>query len=334
MDDIIAIAAPLSTAAGLPKPVDAKRLSGGKNNRVFLLTDDAGQAHVLKLYHVSVGDQRDRLGAEWQLINYARQRGIGSVPEPLAMNRAMSAALYTFCEGEKLAPSEVTATHIDAALDFIVALNRIPRMIEDIAPGSEACFSIADHVETVTRRVQRLANLDREAPHGAEALDFVKARLNPVWARLEAHILAQAGDGAALPLPVEARIVSPSDFGFHNALVKGDAISFIDFEYAGMDDPAKLVGDFFSVPEIPTPVSGLDRFVDGLEQGLGLGASFGARARLLLDAYRIKWACIILNDFLPQGEARRAFSLDTARAERCRNQLDKAALKLSELSTL
>ena len=40
--------------------------------------------------------------------------------------------------------------------------------------------------------------------------------------------------------------------------------------------------------------------------GLGLDARHEARAHSLLDAYRVKWACIILNDFLPLGSARRA----------------------------
>jgi hypothetical protein len=330
MDAILALAARLSGEAGVPRPVEMQRLSGGKNNRVFRVSDETGEARVLKLYHMSESDPRDRLGAEWTLINYARRRGITQVPQPLAMERHSGAALYSFCEGEKLTASTVTTAHVEAALEFILALNRTPRDIDGIAPGSEACFSIADHVATVARRVARLASLDREAPHGAEALDFVASRLMPAWTGVETRISEESPDPA--PLPLAARIVSPSDFGFHNALVKGETITFIDFEYAGMDDPAKLVGDFFSVPEIPTPIADLHPFIDGLEQGLGLGKAFGVRARLLLDAYRIKWACIILNDFLPHGEARRAFSLESDRADRCRMQLDKAAVTLSELS--
>ncbi len=53
-----------------------------------------------------------------------------------------------------------------------------------------------------------------------------------------------------MPLAANCRrmkfIVSPSDFGFHNALLDdGGAISFLDFEYSGRDDPAKLDLRFF-----------------------------------------------------------------------------------------
>jgi hypothetical protein len=50
---------------------------------------------------------------------------------------------------------------------------------------------------------------------------------------------------------------------------------------------------------------------------------------MLLNAYRIKWACIILNDFLPLGDARRAFADEGDRAARCAAQLAKAEAKLS-----
>ena len=57
--------------------------------------------------------------------------------------------------------------------------------------------------------------------------------------------------------------LSPSDFGFHNALVDDDGqVTFLDFEYAGRDDPAKLVSDFFCQPEIPVPLDYHATFID------------------------------------------------------------------------
>ena len=40
------------------------------------------------------------------------------------------------------------------------------------------------------------------------------------------------------------RTLSPSDFGFHNALKRSDGrIVFLDFEYFGWDDPAKMTAE-------------------------------------------------------------------------------------------
>jgi hypothetical protein len=55
-----------------------------------------------------------------------------------------------------------------------------------------------------------------------------------------------------------------------------------------------------------------------------------ARCRILLDVCRIKWVCIMLNDFLPVGAARRSFAEGGARDVRCATQLEKAAAKLGE----
>ena len=43
--------------------------------------------------------------------------------------------------------------------------------------------------------------------------------------------------------------MSPSDFGFHNVIKKDDFLYFIDFEYAGLDDPVKLICDFYCQPD-------------------------------------------------------------------------------------
>ena len=41
------------------------------------------------------------------------------------------------------------------------------------------------------------------------------------------------------------QVFSPSDFGFHNALLKDNGkLCFLDFEYFGRDDPVKLMADF------------------------------------------------------------------------------------------
>ena len=39
--------------------------------------------------------------------------------------------------------------------------------------------------------------------------------------------------------------ISPSDFGFHNALRTNTGPVFFDFEFSGWDDPAKTIIDFF-----------------------------------------------------------------------------------------
>jgi len=160
--------------------------------------------------------------------------------------------------------------------------------------------------------------------------------LRPAWTSIRERI---AGDAQTLGIAPDAPLaageicLSPSDFGFHNSLIdEAGRFTFIDFEYAGRDDPAKLICDFFCQPALPVPLIHYERFAGRIFDGLELSAPHPARCRSLLDAYRIKWVCIILNDFLPVGAARRAFADAGARAERCASQLAKADEKLAQIS--
>ncbi|MET4419016.1 aminoglycoside phosphotransferase family protein [Bradyrhizobium sp. RT3a] len=328
---LLALAKRLTAEAGRGTPRALTRLAGGRNNQVYRL-DTVDGPLVLKRYFTDARDTRDRLGAEWSFIAHAWSRGIRVLPEPFACDRTAQAGLYSFIQGRKLTVSELTPAHVDAAIDFVLAVNQRPRPA--LAPGSEACFSLADHIGTIERRVARLAALDDDVPHVAEARQLVAVKLQPAWAAVKAKIAVGAATIAIdQALDPDENCLSPSDFGFHNALIDdAGRLTFLDFEYAGRDDPAKLVSDFFCQPEVPVPLALHDHFIDRTAKGLGLNAAGVTRCRLLLDAYQIKWTCIILNDFLPLGAARRAFADTGEWAERCAGQLAKAEAKLALIS--
>lgn len=332
----MALAEKLAGGAGLSKPSHVTHLSGGKNNRVFRVDLADGTAVLLKCYFSDPRDRRDRRTAEWDFLQLAWSKGLRTLPQPLATDAGTAASLLAFLPGTKLSASELTAAHVDAAISFVLALNAEPRHLDRLALGSEACLSLAQHLDTVERRVSRLAKLDPNAPHVEQAAAFVADELAPAWSQLRARIEREA-KSSGLQLDQELgsaeQCISPSDFGFHNALVNGEgAVAFIDFEYAGRDDPAKLVSDFFCQPEIPVPLSHHARFVERLDRHLQAGPHFSTRAGLLLDAYRVKWTCIILNDFLPVGASRRAFAVDGSLYQRCEQQLAKAKSKLGEIA--
>jgi len=330
---LLALTSKLMASAGRGEPRALSRLAGGKNNQVYRVDTGMERPLVLKRYFIDARDQRDRLGAEWNFLSAAWSRGIRCIPEPLAYDATAHAALYGFVEGRKLTAAEVASAHVDTAIDFVLAVNARPRA--ELAPASEACFSLSEHIATVERRVARLAALDPGAPHARDARLFVSSRLKPAWEAVKSRLAVEASQAG---LAMHDRLspadccLSPSDFGFHNALVdEAGRLSFLDFEYAGRDDPAKLVSDFFCQPDIAVPLAYHAAFIARLADGLMLEAKGRARCRLLLDAYRIKWTCIILNDFLPLGDARRTFADESDRATRCAAQLAKADTRLSGL---
>ena len=333
-DTLLALASRLAESAGRGGARALSRLNGGKNNRVYRIETDAGDA-VLKHYFSDPRDPRDRLAAEWGFLRHTWSRGVRVVPEPIACDAASRAGLYGFVPGRKLLASELLPQHVDAAIDFVLAVNAAPRDPQALAPASEACFRLADHLATVERRVARLSGLDPDAPHAKEAQRFVAEVLLPAWTAVKARLTNDART-AGLEMDRALRpdqcCLSPSDFGFHNALADDNGrVTFLDFEYAGRDDPAKLVSDFFCQPEIPVPLSYHPSFLIRLADGLELDDAGRARCRILLDAYRIKWSCILLNDFLPVGAARRSFADAGEWDIRCLKQIKKAQAKIGEI---
>jgi hypothetical protein len=187
----------------------------------------------------------------------------------------------------------------------------------------------------VARRVDRLAELVPTSDCDREAIRFVRRDLVPLWELVRELTQAEARDnGLSLdqPLDLLARCVSPSDFGFHNALVSPDGqATFIDFEYAGWDDPAKLVCDFFCQPAVPVSRRHFDAFARAVAVCFPDSATVFTRACLLLPVYRVKWVCILLNEFLPVGGGRRRFSTGEQLEARKARQLARASAALAAI---
>jgi hypothetical protein len=254
------------------------------------------------------------------------------VPQPVAADPPSRLAVYEFVQGQRLAPGEVTARHVDDAIQFVVDLNRVrdSGAAKELPTAAEACFSVPDHLACVERRVDRLRGIDESEPLHQKAAAFAHDDLLPRWRDISNEV-----ESVARTLPSDVSLatpsLSPSDFGFHNALLQDDGqLRFFDFEYAGWDDPAKLVCDFFCQPEVPVPIEFWDHFLERILADFPSPQGIATRARLLLPVYRIKWCCIILNDFLAGGARRRRHALGSANEmARRRDQLTKAQRMLN-----
>ena len=319
--------------AGVQATVTAvEPLSGGANNRAFRVRSSE-RSYLLKEYWREPGE-RDRLGAEFEFARFAREGGLEVVPAALA--RAEGAALYEFVEGRPAVPGDVTVASVGQAAELAAGLIRLGRAGGERLPeAAEACFSLAGHLDLIGGRVERLARIDPAQEMGEECLRLVHGRLMPAWDLARERMEAKAsenGPDLRAELPRDGRCVSPSDFGFHNALVEaGGRLRFVDFEYAGWDDPAKLVCDFFCQPAVPVAHSHLPAFAERVLVELADPEAARTRVGLLLPCYRVKWVCIMLNEFLPAGSRRRAFARGADPGDARRRQLGRARAALDAI---
>jgi Phosphotransferase enzyme family len=288
-------------------------ITGGGNNRVFCVTVNSESA-LLKAYFRHSLDPRDRLSAEFDFTRFACHHGVRQVPRPLACDEAAGLGLYEFIDGRKLEQGEVNADAVSQALAFFKDLNqhRLDPEARRLPAGSEACFCLADHVQCVERRLTRSESWQPITDLDREAIAFVCDELLPRWREIRACVDSEASEmglGSTDTLPEPLRCLSPSDFGFHNALLeKSGRLRFIDFEYAGWDDPAKLACDFFCQPALPVPGEFWDMFLRDMLANAEHPEFERQRLELLLPVYRVKWVTILLNDFHPAGNDRRRFA--------------------------
>jgi hypothetical protein len=310
-------------------------LKEGGNNQVSRIP---GPKHdfVLKRYFQHPGDNRDRFTTEQRFYGFLWNCGFRQVSEPCAWDAENRVGLFSFVQGRKLNTGEVTRAMVDQALEFAIGMNQFRErsVAREVPVASEAYFSVPEQIAGIGRRVEQAQQIESTTETDAKAAALVRDGLAPAWQKIAAAIAQRCKAEPSLnqPLPENRRCLSPSDFGFHNALLAGDGrLIFFDFEYAGWDDPAKLICDFFCQPQVPVPFEFWDLFVNTLATGLNEGPELAERARILLPAYQIKWCCIMLNHFARAGRARREFARGSASEADKAAQLEKVRQALSNL---
>lgn len=301
----------LLTKAGFATTVfSIKKCEKGGNNRTYRIETSDG-VFAVKKYFRQVDDKRDRLAAEFAFLSYAKRITPNSVPTAFCYDAENGLALYEFIEGLPFEPNTISEQDITHAITFFCALNlsNEKRVAEKLPIASEACFTMQAHIDLIEARINELQKFIPLTEQDKLAKDYIQ-QLKIVWSSQAKNIKKVIhAKNFYKELDASQRCLSPSDFGFHNALrVKTGGICFLDFEYAGWDDPAKMTGDFFAQLAVPIPPNYFDYFVRQVMSPFSNTEELIERAYRLRYAYQVKWCCIALNIFLPSHLARRRFA--------------------------
>jgi thiamine kinase-like enzyme len=166
---------------------------------------------------------------------------------------------------------------------------------------------------------------------------FLEDRYKPSEQKIMAYLdntLARQGWVFDAKIPKEKLTLSPSDFGFHNAIKRADgSLVFVDFEYFGWDDPAKLIADFLWHPGMKLAGELKQQFVTGASQ-IYHDSNLKTRLEFLYPMCGLRWCLIMLNEFLPDGRAKRQHSgklTEKHESELLAAQLHKAEQTLLQL---
>ena len=309
-----------------------ERIAGGLNGRVYRLGVEPSRTYAVKVYFRDTTDDRARMETELSGLAFMRQNGIACVPVFVSASREHHCAIFEWIDGRRIRPQNVDAPSIDKASSFLIRLFGLRDRpgSETLEAASEACFSgpallknLQDRLRPLMDRADRTDLKAYLTDEFCPALDQVTA-----WSR---HRLGRHFDRE---LEQKEKTLSPSDFGFHNALMRSTGeIIFLDFEYFGWDDPVKMISDFLLHPAMVLPPAFLRRFAGSVVRDLAVIPGLADRLEAFYPLFGLKWCLIFLNEFLPEHLLRRRFAglNDSDHRERLSEQLAKAKMMLQRI---
>ncbi len=275
------------------RAVSLRWLARGGNSGLVEVITEGGNKYALKLYPGRGG--HDRLSSEFNSFELIRKQGLDCVPFPFQCHAGLNAAMFEWIDGDVV--SDPDDEQMRQALGFIRTLHGL-RTSPDFhafhnasaAFLSGACFE--EHLRT------RFNSLIQLSPKFPELNNYLLNELLPIMEKIIEWTQSnwRIKPGYHESLPREAQTLSPSDFGFHNAIYRPDGqLVFLDFEYFGWDDPIKLIVDFYLHPGMDMNLDIKRQWLQGAVKIYDPGIL--DRLNLAWPMIGISWCLILLNEY-------------------------------------
>lgn len=281
------------------------------NNKIIKFADKKNKKFVLKKYS-KVDNSYSTLENEYAAIKLLSEANL-PVPKAFFKDSQLGFALY-----EHIHTAIETPSKADIILHFSQFLCQLHHLseaspLEIFPPARDFREKICDYKGHVDRRIRQIKQGLKNDPRFVSIQDFLEKKLLPIYdiviKRYQADLLKYRLNESN-PIHKKQKILSPSDFGIHNAIYRENhSFAFIDFEYFGWDDPVKLTADFIhhagqeSISE-EERLNILKQFA----KNSPLDEEFFKRLSLLLDLVGLEWILIILNIANPEVLERRMYA--------------------------
>jgi hypothetical protein len=233
--------------------------------------------------------------AEVEFLQYANKVVPSYVPRLIDFDFTTRAVLIEFIEGKTFTESQSLTVHqVQEAVCFFETLNKNQDTAKQIfsMDAAEGFLELTDHLSNVDQRLSKLIT-------GHLPIDSIDSssrlinRLTAEFGTVKQMTLSSITQGKTSDeIALDQRCISASDFGFHNAIQTKNGVKFIDFEFAGWDDPAKASLDFVLQPRVQVNAK-TTSLINTLANPLTERDK--ARMNMLGAILRIKWLCIILS---------------------------------------
>ena len=282
------------------KPREIVWIGGRTNSGIARIRFKDERLAALKIYALDVS--HDRYSAEQDAFDSLNKCGEVAVPKALGGLRRLGVGMLEWISGD-----EVTAPnsdHIDCLLGFVKRLHGLRHhyRFRSFPNASAAIFSGWELQQQLHQRLDQL----RSNSIGSRGLhSYLDDEFVPLLLEISSWTEGNwPGHHYETRLQKPEMTLSPSDFGFHNCLKQEDeSLRFIDFEYFGWDDPAKLCGDFLFHPGMNLSDTLKLQWIEGARTIYGAQAL--ERLKVMWGLIGLVWCLILLNEFRLDHRARR-----------------------------
>lgn len=296
----------------------------GRNSSVYKVACGNG-TFALKNYPPKVADPRDRFGTEIKALRFYEENYNPHTPRLLAVDIPRGIALMEWIDGYIV--SAPATDDIEQAIEFIARTHAAETKGGEVfGLAAEPCLCGADLDGHLSMRLEKLSSV---AQQETELNYFL---VHELQFALESARNYANNTSFSTRLPRYKQSLIPADFGFHNAIKTAiGTMYFIDFEYFGWDDPVRLTADFLLHPGMMLDDEKKDRFRLGMIDIFQNDKEFEQRLLYLSPLYGIRWALILLNEFLPDRWQARVFAGESASWEKRKSmQLEKSRIALNK----
>ncbi len=296
----------LGVTPALPPTRSWIPLRDGGNNCLYQLGCSDGSRWALKTYGRDDPAARQRVQREAAFVHALCDQGVTQVAAPRADGDDW--LLSAWLDGEPVTAEDDAAWQ--QLFAFLRRLDAVGRELdEDALPAAaHARFSLNAFVAQIQQRFDAIETACANDPLLKEVRSFVLANLATELLQMKKEFKLFCRDHQLQPdalLAPDLRFPSPSDFGFHNALQVNGRLKFVDFEYAGWDDPAKLLADMVHHLGFTTPYARRLAMVQDFIATRGDDPGLGLRFQAVHDLVGLEWILIVLNVALPDERRRK-----------------------------
>lgn len=266
----------------------------GRNSKVFkfLLNN---KMFIAKFYETE--SKINRLDRELFFYDYLLTTDIDSTAKIIKFSKTKNCTIFSYINGKKI--EHIQDKNILQCVKFVTELNKnLEVNKDDFNFAIDGVKTRIDHIKLCEDRINIMKSIENKSPIGKDFHIFFKDSIMKKWNILKKNFYENyMCDEFNNLIKNDELIISPSDFGFHNILLKNEKLFFFDFEYSGLDDPIKLVCDFISQPDQNINFNQINIFKNKLFCFLKNKKYYSELTEIFLPFHQLKWCCIVLNEF-------------------------------------